>query len=319
MKLNPIHRHFFLSAILLGATAATALGDSPAWRLLPAATVSGSGIFLNEIVENPPETLPHLRLATAPAAGQTATLTRSQINELLRQQSAGLLTTNWMGATQIKISRRTRSLAEAEVLDLLTTALQRDFVKDKGELEIRPSRPWAVTAISDEVFTVKILDVPIAGVTPSFIIHFELRAGQELLGNWQMPVQAHVWREIIVAGSPLHRGQLLKDADLSRERRDALTLRDSLTSVPPDDALLEIAENIPTGQPLTLHSVRARPIVRRGKVADAIIQEGAMMITVKVEVLEDGVSGQTVRVRNLKSRREFRGKVQNEETILVSL
>ena len=44
-----------------------------------------------------------------------------------------------------------------------------------------------------------------------------------------------------------------------------------------------------------------------------------MVLTVKVEVLEDGLPGQTIRVRNLKSKREFRGKVQNEETIHVTL
>jgi flagella basal body P-ring formation protein FlgA len=38
-----------------------------------------------------------------------------------------------------------------------------------------------------------------------------------------------------------------------------------------------------------------------------------------VEILEDGLPGQTVRIRNLKSKREFRGKVQNEETIHVTL
>jgi flagella basal body P-ring formation protein FlgA len=43
------------------------------------------------------------------------------------------------------------------------------------------------------------------------------------------------------------------------------------------------------------------------------------LISVKVEVLEDGVPGQMVRVRNLKSKREFRAKVENEETVLVPL
>ena len=52
---------------------------------------------------------------------------------------------------------------------------------------------------------------------------------------------------------------------------------------------------------------------------DALVQDGTMQILVKVEALEDGLPGQTVRVRNLKSRREFRGKVQNEETVTVNL
>jgi flagella basal body P-ring formation protein FlgA len=44
-----------------------------------------------------------------------------------------------------------------------------------------------------------------------------------------------------------------------------------------------------------------------------------MMITLKVEVLEEGVTGQMVRVRNLQSRRELRGKVEDEQTIAIPL
>ena len=52
---------------------------------------------------------------------------------------------------------------------------------------------------------------------------------------------------------------------------------------------------------------------------DAQIQSGPLTILVKVEALEDGLPGQTVRVRNIKSRREFRGKVKDEETIAVNM
>jgi flagella basal body P-ring formation protein FlgA len=156
-------------------------------------------------------------------------------------------------------------------------------------------------------------------VTPNFIVRFELSDGRDVAGNWQVPVQARVWRDVFVAGSALHRGQPVKDADILKERRDLLTMREAIASIDSDSTTLEIAENLPAGTPLTGRSVRLRPIIRRGKVADAIVQDGTLMISVKVEVLEDGVPGQTVRVRNIKSKREFRGKVENEETVLVPL
>jgi flagella basal body P-ring formation protein FlgA len=40
---------------------------------------------------------------------------------------------------------------------------------------------------------------------------------------------------------------------------------------------------------------------------------------VKAEAMEDGLPGQIIRVRNSKSKREFRGKVQNESTVIVAL
>jgi flagella basal body P-ring formation protein FlgA len=53
--------------------------------------------------------------------------------------------------------------------------------------------------------------------------------------------------------------------------------------------------------------------------ADAIIRDGAMIISLKVEVLEEGVPGQFVRVRNPQSHRELRGKVLDEQTVAIAL
>jgi hypothetical protein len=176
--------------------------DPLAWRLLPQAQVHAVGLYLNEVADNPSAPLPHIRLAPAPVVGQTTLLTRAQITELVRQNAPDLVTTNWCGAAQVRITRRLRLLEEQETRELLVAALQRGFVKDRGELELRFGRPWVATAIADEPFTVNILELPAAGVTSSFIVRFELRAGQALLGNWQVPVQARIWREVWVAGSP---------------------------------------------------------------------------------------------------------------------
>ena len=184
---------------------------------------------------------------------------------------------------------------------------------------MRFSRPVPASIVVDEPLAVKMLELPSVGVTANFIARFELRAGEELAGTWQIPVTARIWQEVYVASSALKRGQLVRDADLSRERRDMLALRDAVATVELDNPFLELGENVPAGMALTSRSLRLRPIVHRGKVADAIINDGVLTLSVKVEILEDGLLGQTIRVRNLKSKREFRGKVQNEETIHVTL
>ncbi len=310
---------FLLAGPLGGLVAACAFAsDLSAWPLRPSAQVDSGGLFLSAVVEGAAD-LPKVRLAPAPAAGQTSTFTRAQITELVREKAPALATTNWTGAAQVKVTRRSRTLEETELLELLTAALQGDHVKERGELELRFTRAWPNTPVPDEPFTVKILELPAAGVTPNFILRFELRAGSESVGRFQVPLQARVHREVWVAGSNLRRGQLLRDADLMRERRDVLTLRDPYPAPTLENPMLELAENVPSGTPLSVRSVRPRPIILRGRVVDALVSEGSLVITVKVEALEDGLPGQTVRVRNLKSKHEFRGKVQNEETILVTL
>jgi flagella basal body P-ring formation protein FlgA len=222
-------------------------------------------------------------------------------------------------SNEVKTARHTRPLAEAELKDLLTSALQSQEARAKGTLELRLGRPWATIPVPDEPLSVRVLELPVAGLTPNFIVRFELRTSREGLGTFQMPLQARVWREVWVARSPQPRGRLLCETDLATERRDMLLLRDAFVGADLTNPALELAENLSSGSPLLVRSVRTRPVVRRGKVLEAVVQDGLMMITVKAEALEDGLPGQLIRVRNTKSRREFYAKVQNEQTVIVPL
>ena len=308
----------FLVTLLAGGSV---LGTASAALALKAEMqVDSLGVFLEQVV-NPMagEELPRVKLSSAPVCGKRLILTRAQITGALLKMAPDLATNNWSGAEQIIVTRRTRTLEESELKELLTTELQHAAVRERGELELRFGRAWIPVVIPDEPFVLKILELPTAGITPNFIARFELRAGLESLGLWQLPVQARVMREIWVAGAMLPRGQSLRDAELTQEKRDLLTLRDSIIALPAGHEAMELAENVSAGAPLTARSLRMRPVIRRGKIVEALVQEGALVISVKVEALEDGVPGQTVRVRNPQSKREFRGKVKNEETILISI
>jgi flagella basal body P-ring formation protein FlgA len=302
------------------ATLLPLAGQTASLSLLPVATVTGDGVFLAQLVSREAaESLPHVRLAEAPAADQPLVFTREQVGALLRKAAPELVPGEWSGSAQVRITRRVRQLGESELKELLTATLQRDHVRQRGELELVFTRPWPVTTIPDETFTLKVLDLPVSGVNANMIVRFELRTAKESFGTWAVVTQARVWRDVLVTAAPLKRGQLLAEADVTRERRDVLLTREALDALPRPDTGLELLENLSVGLPLTARSLRVRPLVFRGQTLEALVSDGALQITTKVELLEDGLPGQAIRVRNPQSHREFRGKVQNENTILVQL
>ena len=152
----------------------------------------------------------------------------------------------------------------------------------------------------------------------SFICRFELIAGSDIVGSYQQPLGAKVWKEIFVARSNLTRGESLRDANVGLERRDVVNNRDYLTSLPLEDPYVEFRENIAAGSQITARALRLRAIIKRGRLVDAMARDEALSISVKAEALEDGVPGQIVRVRNIRSKREFKGKVQDEQTVVVA-
>lgn len=217
------------------------------------------------------------------------------------------------------VPRPPRRLEADELRDLLTGALNQRVGTDGAQWELRLTRPWAPVTVPDEPLKVDIIEPALNHITATSILRFEIHAGRQLAGSWQMPVQARLWRDVLVAHSNLQRGLPLKDAPLAHERCDMLALRDPLCDLPPNAGAYELGESVPAGSPLLARAIRLRPVVARGQIADGVVREGVMVISLKVEVLEEGVPGQMVRVRNYQSRRELRGKVEDEHTIAIPL
>ncbi len=287
-------------------------------KLVPVAEVTGDGVFLQQVATSG-QPLPNLRLCDAPAVGATLELSRSQINDFLAAVAPAWITTNWIGADTIRILRRSRTLNEADVMTLLTASLQRDYVKDRGRLELDFTEPWEAPVVPEEPLTVKILEAPTAGVAPLFIVRFQLCTATETIGTWDATLRAHVWRDVWVAHTDLSRGELVADADLVRDRRDVLEIHEPLADFSPEDTTRELADSVPANRILFERDIRLRTVIHRGQVADAVLQEGALNITIKVEALEDGTFGQIIRARNSTSKHDLTGKVLDEHTIAISL
>lgn len=293
--------------------------NPPVIQLRAAIQVDGQGVLLSQVLQtNPP--LPSLRLCDSPAFGKSLLLKRAEVIELARAAGLDKVLTNWAGPEFVRVTRRARPLAERDLIQQLTSILQKEYVKEEGKLELRLSGPWTTVQIPDEPLTLRILDVPTSGVSPCFIVRFEFEtAGGEHIGSWQAPVLAKVWREIWVAGSVLKRGELVRGADLHRERRDMLLCHEPLAEVDADDASLEFCESVQVGSPIYARYLRPRAVVHRGQSVVATIHDGALVITLKVEALEDGAAGQIIRIRNPLSQRDLHGKVLDEENIMISL
>jgi flagella basal body P-ring formation protein FlgA len=300
-----------------GFTPLLRAAQAPSLQLLAAAPVNGDGIFLPQLFSSTLP-LPVVRLGDAPAFGKTLLFSRAQIVDLLAANAPGV-GTNFSGPDAIKISRRARTLGESDILGLLTAELQHDYIKDKGQLELRLAQPWTPLVLPDESLTLEVTDLPTAGVVSGFIVRFTLRAGRETLGNWSANLKASVWREVWVAAGQLKRGDAVAPELFNRERRDILSLHEPLADLAAGEDALEIGEPVPAGQPLLARMVKPRTVVHRGQRADAVVQEGALSVRTQVEVLEDGAPGQTIRAVNSVTHRALTGTVLNNKTILISL
>ena len=297
--------------------------SGPAVEATPATFASGAlvhadGVFAADLIQGVPA-LPRLRVAPAPAVGAWTLVSRTSVVEALKVAGVDLRSLRWNGPETARVSRAMRDLAEAEVRDRITQELQRRYARDGGEIEVRLSRPWRTVQIPDEAMEVRLQDLPAAGLQSLISLKVEVLAAGEPVGSWFQPVQVRHWCEVPVAASAIRRGTPLADAETIMERRDVLASRSILRALPSVVQDYELAEALAPGQALSDRSLRLKTVVFRGRRIDARIQAGTLEITTKVEALEDGYPGQSIRVRNPQSKREFRGVVQAEDAVLIPL
>ena len=282
------------------------------------AMVRSDGVFSTDLIQGIPA-LPRVRVAPAPQVGAWSQLSRTSVVEALRIAGVDLSVVRWTGPESARISRAMRELGEAEVRDQITQELQRRFARNGGEIEVRLSRPWRSVSIPDESLDIRLLDLPTAGLQSLISLKVEGLVGGDAVGSWFQPIQVRHWCEVPVAAAALRRGQPLVEVETVLERRDVLVSRGILKALPKAVQDYELAEGLAPGQAFSDRTLRLKTVVFRGRRVDARIQAGTLEITTKVEALEDGYPGQSIRVRNPLSKREFRGIVQSEDSVLVPL
>lgn len=298
----------------------TEAAEAEVYTLTTQTQVDSTGVFLDQILSNNSTNgVMHVRLCDSPPVGRLMTLPRSQVQALVAAVLPDLASKAWGGAASVQISRRTRQLPEAEILQALHGHLLKNAVRDDGELEIRFLRLWNPVTIADENYVLRVSELPQSGLVSVFQLRFELVAGRETLGAWQIGLEARLYRNIWVAQKLLRRGDAVTESDFALERRDVLRTRDALTQEVDMNRGWQMAENLNPGSPVLHRSLQLRAVVQRGQLVDAMLKEGQISISLKAEVLDPGVPGQLIRLRNPLSRKELRGKVINDQMVQIQM
>ncbi len=74
---------------------------------------------------------------------------------------------------------------------------------------------------------------------------------------------------------------------------------------------------IPSGSPLTEDMIEPQPEVERGDVVEVIVQNGAARVEAKGIAQQSGVTGEVIGVKNAKTGRPFRARVESKDVVVL--
>lgn len=185
--------------------------------------------------------------------------------------------------------------------------LKLTFVDPWTPLEIKNGRNWKLT----------IEGVPKNGLSRRFPLRFNIESAGRKLGTWQPTVQAQLLEPVWVSTRRLERGESINSAVAALKEVDVLNTNKELLTADADLNIYEVAQSVPADQVLSRTDVTLRRLVRRGKVVDVVVNEGALNISMKAIALADGGAGEMIGVRNIDSKKDFQAQVVGSNTVQV--
>lgn len=151
----------------------------------------------------------------------------------------------------------------------------------------------------------------IAGTRASVAVHCPGPSAWRLF----VPVEVHVYREVLVGTRALARGETVAAADVRAEERDVAQLGYGYLTDPAALAGRQLLRPLRAGAVLSPVALAAPTLVRRGDQVTLLAGAGALAVRSSGTALENGSEGAQVRVRNAGSGRIVQGVVQAAGTV----
>jgi flagella basal body P-ring formation protein FlgA len=196
----------------------------------------------------------------------------------------------------------------AELTPLLT-----DHYQSAGELVLSFARPHP--AATPATATLVLASCPTELAT-QMLVNVRASDAAGHVTECLLVLHAELWRNGWTLREPAASGEPVRANRLDVRRYDALRDHDALAVDPALD--LDFARNVPAGRLLTWRDVVRRPLVHRGQPVEVSAMDGALTVTLRALSLQDAARGESVRVRNLDTNKEFTAVVTAESKAVVS-
>ena len=318
--------------LILAAIMVLAFSVSEAWgkegkaplQFKAEAAAAGEYITLNNLVELPPDLAQRYGQAlvwSAPPPGQFFTLTREFLTYRLTQMGlAGLLEKANLPAA-IQVGQNGIILKINEIETAYRQYIQKQNPWPASELRIQIYPQEEPVLLPDNQISLKVL--PPKGqerLLGEVTLEMAVLKNGRLLNKFKVHGKVCLEQTVVCTARLLPVQTVIGPKDVHLARRDVtnLTQRDVFTSLKQVIGHL-VSKGVGPQEILTSRHLDHKPIMKRGEEVTVVLDQKGLVISTKGIIREDGYLGRTVRVRNLKSKKEFQAEVMDAKTVKVVL
>ena len=311
-----------LLALTLPLTAVSAFAEGgrvtmPATGLVALqakATVDGEIVRLGDIFRNVDEKA-RVAVAYAPAPGKQAILDAEWLAETARRHG---------------IVWRPQSRFEQLVIRRSSVPLQKDAIVARVAKRLRAMGIKGEMRVALDL-RVQTLHLPVSA-TRDFAVR-DLRyneANGRITAKLVAPADGPTYRlrltgrlqkliKIPVLARRMRRGEIIRNGDVVLRTLDRAQLASGALSHRSDIVGQAARRSLRRGVPLRGSDLRAPVLVRRGALVTMEIRTATIRLTARGKAMENGSRGDTVRIRNIQSKRVVEGTVVGPDRVRIKL
>ena len=306
-------RKLLIAFVAVTAAAAAAAAAEPGHPRLKAQAVINSDIVrIGDLVENA-GIVAKVPIFRAPDLGFSGTVTTAAVVEAVRPHA--LIGLDTAGLEEVTVTRASRTIAAHEIEATLAAALSARFaLGPANDVVLTFDRDLgAIYADPEAKGTPRVLRANYDARSAQFDVLLEIpgRAPLRLTGRALATV------EVAVATRSLVRGDVIKHADVSLERRprgevgrDIVTDRERVIG-------LAARGGVQPGQILRTADLMKPEVVQRNEAVTLIFEVPGITLTVRGKALEAGAEGDTISVLNEQSKRTIQGVVAGPSRVII--
>lgn len=291
--------------------------------LAPNATVTGESISLGEVAQilggdtAQTQTLSAIEVGRAPVPGQALLLHSSQVEGRLRQNGFDPAQLRISDSGPVRVLRGHESVSGDQISAAVLKYIQKHAPWQAEQMKIRPieyNQDHRVPPgkVSMQVTAPKHVDW--LGAVP---FRVNLLVDGNIVQRTRVSAYIEVWQDVVLAAKPLGRNQPITMDDLRMETMNIARV--------PANAIFRLDQVLGqrANRPIAINSVLRSdqvvlpPVVRRGDVVQLLAESAMLRITTQAIAQENGGVGETIRVVNVRSKKNVHAQVVDAQTVRV--
>ena len=245
----------------------------------------------------------------APDFGTVKTLSRHQIEEIIRRSRDDTPEIRTSGAPIVQVLLKSRQITADEIVPVLRTYVTEKSPWSEQEIEIYALGKLEKIEVPTGSFDLRISDKsPVFG-REKLLVSFDVARKDNSLTSFWLTVGIRVKARVLIAEKSIPHGKKIDTDDVivaltEIKDLDAACMRD------PSEAIGQIAKRrFSPGDPLTREALMKPFLVKSGDTVHLRLERNGLVLTSLARAEQDGRLGQVIRVRNLEFSSVLKARV----------